>query len=209
MRTKDTELIDKILDSYSSYYTKNLCAPSFSEMAKKLGVAKSTIGNYVKYMVDQEMLEVAPGNRGYIPAKVDFALTKGIPQLGYVSCGMPFMAEENIERYIPVRIDALNKRKKYFFLVASGDSMIGAGINNGDLVLVRQENEANEGDIIVALTEEGETTLKTLYYDRDKEKVVLHPENPNYPDICCKYIEVQGVAEMVMHRLNKKGKYML
>jgi repressor LexA len=89
---------------------------------------------------------------------------------------------------------------KFYFLKASGNSMIGAGINDGDLVLIKQQTIANVGDIIVALVE-NEVTLKRLAYDEEQGCHYLHPENKRMKDIYPDCIEVQGVAVKVVKDL--------
>ena len=84
--------------------------------------------------------------------------------------------------------------------------MVNAGIDNGDLVLIRKQNTANEGDIVVALIDDS-ATLKTLSYDRSKCKVVLIAENDDkesYPNQIYDNIIIQGVAEHVLKRINRR-----
>lgn len=113
-----------------------------------------------------------------------------IPIVGYVSCGMPMLSEENIDKYIPMPVDFLRiPSTTYFLLRANGDSMINADIDDGDLVLVRESQQAQIGDIVVALTQDGETTLKRLAEDSEGV-TMLHPENANYKHIYCEYISI-------------------
>ena len=198
MRKKNQDLVAAILDYYNTYYEEHLCSPACSEVARKLNVSKSTIIKYVKYMKEEGMLEQVPGKRGYLPADMVDVVPNSVPKVGYVSCGQPVLAEENIEEYLSIPNWMLKTNGKYFCLRASGDSMIGAGISSGDMLIIRQQEEAQEGDIVVALTESGENTLKRLKYDPYTGKIILHPENPNYEDIYCDYIQVQGVVEKII-----------
>lgn len=120
---------------------------------------------------------------------------EGIPVVGTVACGTPVFAEQNIEEYIqtPVRLD---HPKEYFFLRANGESMIDAGINDGDLVLVHKQDTAEPGDIVVALLWDG-VTLKRYYPDMQKKMIRLHPENKMLDDIIVDECKVQGVAKNV------------
>jgi repressor LexA len=79
--------------------------------------------------------------------------------------------------------------------------MIEAGIEDGDLVVVRKQKEANEGQIVVALLEDGSTTLKRLYLDKGNKCVRLHPENKNMSDIVIANCSIQGVAVKIMKDL--------
>ena len=122
------------------------------------------------------------------------AQTVNIPLVGSVACGLPVFAEENIEAYIPVSIDIVKTGQKYFFLHASGDSMNKAGINDGDLVLIRHQQTANEGDIVVALID-NEATIKQLGYSEGS--IILYPRSSNpshFPIVLTRNFLIQGVV---------------
>lgn len=121
------------------------------------------------------------------------AQTIDIPIVGFVACGSPILAEENIEGYIPIST-SLTKTGKYFLLHAKGDSMNEAGINDGDLVLVRQQSIANNGDKVVALIDD-EATIKEFH--REGSVVILHPKSSNpihKPIILEENFQIQGVV---------------
>ena len=102
-----------------------------------------------------------------------------------------------MEEYVPLPISIFGNGDLYI-LRASGDSMIDAGISDGDLVIVRKTNEAKDGDIVVALTEETGTTLKRLFHDRESNRIILHPENKTMEDMTFQTIAVQGVAVKII-----------
>lgn len=116
--------------------------------------------------------------------------------LGDVSCGLPKYADENIESYVELPRQLLGEGS-FYLLRAKGDSMIDADIDDGDLVVIRQQNTARDGDIVVALMED-EATLKTLFWDRGHKCIRLHPENPKYRDIIVQNVLIQGVAVKVL-----------
>ena len=122
-----------------------------------------------------------------------------VPILGCISCGAPEYAEENFEEYVPLPA-ALFGEGSFFILRASGSSMIEAGIDPGDLVVVRKQNTAKEGEIIVALVA-GETTLKRYFKDEKEKCIRLHPENRTMKDILVKSCYIQGVAQHVIKAL--------
>lgn len=97
-----------------------------------------------------------------------------IPLVGAIACGQPILAVENIEAYIPYEIKG--DPKEYFFLRVIGDSMNKAGIDNGDLVLVKKQQTADPGDKVVALIGD-EATVKI--YKPDNEKIILEPKSSN------------------------------
>jgi repressor LexA len=121
-----------------------------------------------------------------------------IPLLGSVACGLPIFAEENIEAEIPISVKLIKKGHKYFLLRAKGDSMDNAGINNGDLVLIRQQQHAENGDRILALIDD-EATIKE--YHHTGRLVVLKPKSHNkkyQPIILSDEFRIQGIVEAVI-----------
>ena len=111
-----------------------------------------------------------------LPECTDHATTVMVPLVGSAPCGLPLLAEQNIEASIQVSTGLARPPHRYFFLRASGDSMNRAGIANGDVVLVRQQSMASPGDRIVALVD-GEATIKRLRVAPDV--VVLEPVSDN------------------------------
>ncbi len=121
-----------------------------------------------------------------------------IPLLGSVACGLPIFAEENIEANIPISIKLIKKGYKYFLLRAKGDSMDEAGISDGDLVLIRQQQHAENGDKVVALIDD-EATIKE--YHHTGSLVVLKPKSNNkkyQPIILSDEFRIQGIVEAVI-----------
>ncbi len=142
-------------------------------------------------------------NKGYIrrdPSKPraieiidqDFNLERRdyaqIPMVGYVAAGQPILAEENIQDYFPMPADML-PNSQVFMLKVRGDSMIEAGILDGDQVIVKQTNQASNGDMVVALIEDG-ATVKTFY--KEKDHIRLQPENPDYDPIIVSDVQILG-----------------
>lgn len=120
------------------------------------------------------------------------ARTISIPLVGTAPCGSPLLAEQNIEAMLPVSISLATAGSKYFLLRALGDSMNKKGINSGDLVLVRQQNTAETGDVVVALIDD-EATIKELEFSKDV--VLLKPRSTNSdhkPIILNHDFQVQG-----------------
>ena len=111
-----------------------------------------------------------------------------LPVIGNVAAGQPILAEENIEDYFPVPAD-LVPRGDSFILNVRGDSMVNAGILNGDRVFVNQCNTANNGDIVVALIDDS-ATVKRFY--REKDHIRLQPENDYMDPIIVQNCEIVG-----------------
>ncbi|WP_410768594.1 transcriptional repressor LexA [Fontibacillus sp. BL9] len=112
-----------------------------------------------------------------------------VPVVGKVTAGVPITATENIEDYFPLP-QHYSADGEIFMLSVMGDSMIEAGIHNGDYVIVRQQQTANNGDIVVAMTEDDEATVKTFY--KEKDHIRLQPENPTMEPIRLKHVSILG-----------------
>ncbi len=124
--------------------------------------------------------------------------TIDVPLVGAVTCGTPMLAEENILDYIPVSTEMARSGSTYFLLRAMGDSMNLAGINSGDLLLIRQQESAETGDKVVALIND-ETTLK--YFERADGAVILRPKSSNKtyrPIILTDNCQIQGVVVAIL-----------
>ncbi|MCR8656858.1 transcriptional repressor LexA [Paenibacillus endoradicis] len=132
-------------------------------------------------ILDQDMIEE---DSNIIPFPV-----KHIPVIGKVTAGIPITATENIEDYLPLSTNFVGD-SNVFILNVIGESMIEAGIHNGDLVIVRQQQTANNGDIVVAMTEDDEATVKTFY--REKDHIRLQPENSSMEPIRLQNVTILG-----------------
>lgn len=122
------------------------------------------------------------------------AHTVDVPLVGAAACGMPILAEENIEATIPVSTKLARPNHRYFLLKAKGDSMNAQGINDGDLVLVRQQTTAENGDIVVALIDD-KATIKE--FCRTGETIILKPKSKSKeykPIVLTKDFQIQGVV---------------
>ena len=201
MRTKSISLMQDILEFINSYYSKNGRTPSYREIASQFSVTAACISNYIKDMSEKGMLQNLPGSRGLKTLKMLKSENENVYVgiVGTIACGSPVFAEQNIETYIPLP-KVLLGNGNFFILRASGDSMINAGINDGDFVVIRKQETASDGDIIVALID-NEATLKRFYLDVKRHKIRLHPENDNYSDMFFDNVAIQGVAVKVIKNL--------
>ena len=199
MRYKSEETMDRIVKSVERFFFAHHRSPSITEIASDVGCSRSTIHAYLREMnqlgrlhYDGKTLETSVTQK----ADAEFTLS---PVLGSISCGLPEYAEENFEEYVALPT-ALFGSGEFFLLRANGNSMIEAGIEPGDLVVVRKQTTAEEGDIVVALVE-NETTLKRYYKDHQRQCVRLHPENSRMKDIYVQECTIQGVAQHVIKAL--------
>lgn len=124
--------------------------------------------------------------------------TINVPLVGAVPCGAPMLAEQNIETYLPISTAMAKKGHKYFLLRAMGDSMNLAGINDKDILLVRQQETAEKGDKVVALIDE-EATVKV--FEKKNDVVILRPKSKNLthkPIVLTDNCKIQGVVVAVL-----------
>ncbi len=112
-----------------------------------------------------------------------------VPVVGKVTAGVPITATENIEEYFPLPSHFVGDNS-VFILNVIGESMIEAGIHNGDYVIVRQQPTANNGEIVVAMTEDDEATVKTFY--KEKNHIRLQPENASMEPILLPNVTILG-----------------
>lgn len=118
--------------------------------------------------------------------------TVEVPLLGKITAGNPIEAIENPDNYFALPTSLIPKNKSVFTLNVSGDSMINAGIFDGDVVIVEKTNTANNGEIVVAMTDENEVTLKTFY--KEKDHIRLQPENDTMKPFIFSNITILGKA---------------
>jgi repressor LexA len=171
------------------------------EIARGIGFSSpASVQVYLNSLEEKGYLKRWPGHRGLeviiYPPEVDFKERRSVPLVGRVAAGQPTIAFENIEDYLP--FSAQIAPEGSFFLRVEGDSMIRAGILHNDLVLVKPQPTANNGDIVVALVD-GETTVKRLRTKRNR--VFLEPANPNFKPIEIKRGEIIGKVIAVWRSL--------
>ncbi len=130
---------------------------------------------------------------------VDVDASVAVPLVGRVAAGAPILAEEHVEQYVPVPRQ-LTRSGDSFLLKVRGDSMEGAGILDGDWIVVRHQSDAANGQIVVALVGDDEdATCKRL--ERRGDRVLLHSENPAYAPIKADSVRIAGIVTGVMRAL--------
>ena len=198
MRTKDEEKFRRIIEVIQRHSAEFGNSPSIREIVAETGISRGTVQRYLAELKEQGRLDYS-GHRNIRMAGQRDAMR--VPLVGHIACGQPILAEENIEETNTIS-PALAKSGSYFLLRAEGDSMIDAGIDSGDLVLVRQQETAETGQIVVAfIDDEDAATLKRYYPEPEKKRVRLKPENQNYADILVDRCQIQGIAVRVLKNL--------
>lgn len=201
MRSKNKELMTKMLNFIDSEYQKNGLAPTLREIASEFNITSACVSHYVTEMKEKGLIQSNGKSRGIKTSKIQSMINEVsyLPVVGSIACGTPLLAEENIEKYLPIPTEFLGNGK-YFILRANGDSMIKANIKDGDYVIIKQQETAEVGQIIVALIND-EATLKRYYLDDKRQKVRLHPENDEMQDMYFKNVIIQGIAVKVIKDL--------
>lgn len=195
------QLLQDIKSFAEKYYLTFGESPTVREIAAELGVGKSTVQRYLERLKDSGEIEYN-GRRGIkteLTEKINTD-TVNIGVVGQVSCGPMTFAEQNITDYYSLPASFVGNGE-FFMLTAHGNSMINAGIDDGDLVIIRRQSTAREGDIVVALLDD-EATLKRFYKDVKNQRFILHPENEELSDIIVEgNLIIQGVAVKVIKNL--------
>ena len=168
MRTKDQGTLDAILKFVNKYYQKNRVAPTITDVAEGVGVARSTTHRYLQELSERGVLNY---DRGILSApesaKMKTAYVSA-PLVGSIQCGSPEEEQEYVEEYVSLPVSMFGKGE-FYILRAKGDSMVDAGIEEDDLLVIERNCPADVGDIVVALDANGQNTLKRYTgYDEDK-----------------------------------------
>ncbi len=167
--------------------------PSVREIGEAVGLtSSSTVHNHLTILEQKGYIRRDPTKPRAIEVLDSLSeftrKTVHVPIVGQVTAGEPILAVENIEDSFPIPYD-LVKSDSVFMLRIKGESMIEAGILDGDLILVRQQNTANNGDIVVALIED-EATVKRFY--KEKNSIRLQPENSSMAPIYSQNVSILG-----------------
>ena len=183
----------RILEYISTFSMEHGYPPSVREICAEVGLrSTSTVHTHLKKLQEAGYLEADDHKSRALAPVSGPSMVPRIPILGRVTAGVPILAVEEHVGYVPFEPAAPGG--SYYALRIRGDSMIGAAILDGDLVVVRRDTEARDGDIVIALLED-EATCKTLRITRDG--VWLMPENPAYTPIDGTGCQILGVVKAV------------
>ena len=181
----------RILDFIKSEIEEKGYPPSVREICAAVGLrSTSTVHAHLNHLEEKGLirrdstkpraLEVLDGTQ---------ARGRSVPLVGRVTAGQPILAIENIEEYLSLPQSVLGQGEM-FSLRVEGESMIDAGIMDGDIVVLRQQDTAENGEIVVAMTPEDEATLKRVFFEEDR--VRLQPENRTMQPIYAESVTILG-----------------
>jgi repressor LexA len=178
--TATTQRQQRILAFISATVRQRGYPPTVREIGEAVGLtSSSSVHAQLANLERKGLIHKDPTKPRAMALSAPKAESVSVPLVGRIAAGSPILAEEHVEDYVAVPEGFAGDDAPYFALTVAGDSMIGAGIFDGDLVVVRQQERARDGDIVAALLPgpaEDEATVKRLGHDG--ERVMLIPENP-------------------------------
>lgn len=183
-----------ILTCIKNKIRENGFPPTVREICNEVGLrSTSTVHGYLARLEELGVIKRDPSSSRAIEVTEDMSWRKKkmipTPIVGVVRAGEPIIAEERVETVLPLPAELIGNQNS-FILTVRGDSMINVGIYENDLLVVAQQNTANNGDIVVALVGEEEATVKTFY--READHIRLQPENDDYEPIRSAEVRILG-----------------
>lgn len=196
MRTKDQELLTVIQEFIEEYCEQNGYGPSVRAVAAEMDISVSSAQSYMSILAQTGRIKKL--RKTYQSLELAYAEQnmRSVAIVGAIPCGALTACEEYIEGYIRLP-ESMIGQGKFYLLKAFGNSMVDANIEDDDLVLIKQQETAEVGAIVVALVN-GENTLKRVGFDENRRQYYLHPENETMEDIYMDELSVQGVAVKVI-----------
>ena len=197
LTTKLSKRQQDILDFIKSEVRQKGYPPSVREIGEAVGLASSsTVHGHLARLESKGLIrrdptkpraiEILDNNQSDIPK----SKVINVPIVGKVTAGLPITAVENVEEFFPLPENLAPADEQLFMLEVMGESMIEAAKLDGDYVIVRQQNTANNGDIVVAMTEEHEATVKRFFKEKDYFR--LQPENSTMEPIILRNVSILG-----------------
>ena len=204
MRPFNQTYLDDILKFVNKYYQENRVAPTIVQVSSGVGVPRSTTHRYLQELSKRGLLEY---DRGILSAPESAKMKTAYisaPLVGSIQCGSPEEEEEFVEEYVSLPVSLFGKGD-FYILRAKGDSMVDAGIEEDDLIVIERNCPAKIGDIVVALDPDNQNTLKRYAgFDKTERRYILKYENEaKYPgeEIKVKSFMLQGIARHVIKSL--------
>lgn len=202
MERPATERQQRILEVIRRFTVEQGYPPSVREIGERVGLSSSsTIHAHLKALEKRGLISRDPTKpRAMRSGHASSALAEAIvmPIVGKVAAGMPITAQENLEGEFVISGDFVPRGSEAFMLRVQGDSMIEAAILDGDLIMVRPQKTASNGEIVVAMLD-GEATVKRFF--KESGRVRLQPENRAMEPIYASDVEIVGRVEAVVRRL--------
>ncbi len=209
MQLYDEKMLEETLDFVKSYQLSNGKSPSYRTIMARFSnfyPSVSKVERYIRVLKERGLIEKNSDGSISICDVLSVGRTRTVSLVGQCACGQPILAEENIEGTFSLPEDLLGKGE-YFMLRAIGSSMKDAGIFDKDYMFVRKQENAEEGQIVIALVDGQDATAKRFY--RRNGKIILHPENDAeidgkriYEDIIVDNCQIVGIVTNVWHSVH-------
>jgi repressor LexA len=220
MRPRDTDLVDgltpkqlQVLRRIAAFHGSQCYSPTIAELAGQLNLSRSTVFEHLGELQRKSLLATSPGrarslrltpqgrrvlrNTAAEPPEGAEPPTAGVPLCGQVAAGVPIEAVENSETLS--LFSCFGTGDDLFALRVRGDSMIEEDIRPGDYVICRRAQRAENGQLVVALVNEGQATLKRFYRESDRAR--LQPANPDYQPIYADDCRINAVVVGLVRKL--------
>ncbi len=189
--------INEVYNFTSNYISHFGYPPSVREICSKLNIkSTATAYYYLKKLISRGLIEKSPSKNRALTLSTRASQFKSVPIVGTISAGLPIFATQNLEGYCPIP-DEFNTGGTEFALKVKGDSMINAGIYDKDIIIVKQQTDAINGQIVVALVDDSATVKR--FYKKDG-KIILHPENDTMEDMIFDDVIILGVVKGLMRK---------
>lgn len=192
----------QILDFIRQYIQKNGFSPTLTEIAQALGVSSlATVHEHLATMVKKGIIKRYQGSvRGIEIVKTESSSVNEVelPVLGLIAAGQPLEPYTDPNASFPVPPGMLSGKKRAYVLQVKGNSMIEDGILDGDFVVIEQKENANNGEIVVAILENGFATLKRFF--KEATRIRLEPANAQMAPIFAKDVQIQGKVVGVIRK---------
>lgn len=197
----------QVLEFITQYIQRHGYAPTLSEIAESLGVnAPSTVHEHLERLVQKGYVKKTAGfERGIELVESKVRMSTGetaieLPVLGFIAAGAPLEPHTDPNFYMSVPANVLSGKKAAYILEVKGNSMVDDGILDGDFVVVQHQQDAQSGDIVVAILPNGFATLKRIFFE--KERIRLEPANAAMSPIFATHVKVQGRVVAVFRKFN-------
>ena len=194
---KIDDKLNKVYEFVVEFLNSNGFPPSVRDICASLSIkSTATAYSYLEKLKEKGLLQKTPMKKRSLSLSHKLSVAKNVPLLGTVRAGMPIFAYEDLEGYIPLP-ENFSSSNEQFALKINGNSMINAGIYENDIIIVEKQNSAKDGDIVVALIEDS-ATVKRFY--KQKEKIILHPENDEMEDLVYDNVEIIGIVKGLLRK---------
>ena len=195
---RSNEKYNTVYEFIKKYITENGYSPSVREICANCGIkSTATAYQYINKLNEQGLIKKSGNKKRAVSLKKSVGQSVSVPLVGTVAAGQPIFADENYEGYYSLPTEFFGS-DDMFMLTVKGDSMIKIGMLDGDKIIVKKQNTADNGDIVVALVDDSATVKR--FYRRDR-KIILHPENDSMSDFVFDDVSVLGKVVGLMRNI--------